>query len=215
MKPAFTLTRRVGLAGMAAALGITGCTFLGPRAERWTPPPAGASWEIAQRNTGSYGKDAHVRVTRGEAIWQGAPVITFVSSQGTTTLAAPNGHWIAVVGRDGKTLMSWDPPLGFEYPMTVGKSWVSPFRMTLGASGKTVAYDLACKIESHEKVTVKAGTFDAFKVVCSTSIGNEETYWTHPDMGVFIKTRLRRTDKSPFGPGTQDAELVAAPALSN
>ena len=64
-----------------------------------------------------------------------------------------------------------------------------------------------------EKVTVKAGTFDTFKVVCTTDIGNEETYWTQPDLGVFIKTQLRRTDKSPFGPGTQAAELVSPPAL--
>lgn len=213
MKPALKFTRRIGLLGMAAALAIGGCAVLGPRAERWTPPPAGSSWEVAQRNTGSFGKDAVVRLTRGEGVWQGSSVIAFVTSQGMTTLARPNGHWIAVVGRDGKTVMSWDPPLGFEYPLVVGKSWVSPFRMTLGASGKTIAYDLSCKIESHEKVTVKAGTFDAFKIVCTTNIGNEEIYWANPDVGVFIKTQLRRTDKSPFGPGTQEAELTSAPAL--
>ena len=213
MKPALKFWRRTGLTGLVLALVIGGCAFLGPKAERWTPPPAGASWEMAQRNTGSYGKDALVRLTRGDGMWQGAPVITFVGSQGVTTMARTDGRWIAMVGRDGKAITSWDPPLGFEYPMTVGKSWVSPFRMTLGASGKTIAYDLACKIESHEKVTVKAGTFEAFKIVCNTNIGNEEIYWANPDVGVFIKTQLRRTEKSPFGPGTQEAELVSAPAL--
>lgn len=213
MKPALKFTHRMALLGMATALGVGGCAYLGPRAERWTPPPAGSSWEMAQRNTGSYGKDAQVRLTRGEGVWQGHAVITFVGSQGMTTLARPNGHWVAVVGRDGKAVMSWDPPLGFEYPMVVGRSWVTPYRMTLGATGKTIAYELACKTESYEKVTVKAGTFDTFKVVCTTNIGNEEIYWTQPDLGVFIKTQLRRTDKSPFGPGTQEAELVSPPAL--
>lgn len=204
--------RRLLWLGLAAASLISGCASLEPRAERWTPPPAGSSWEIAQHNMGSYGKDAVLRVTRGDGVWQGAPVITITNSLGMTTMTAPNGHWLAVVGRDGKPIMNWSPPLGFDYPLMVGKSWTTAYRMTL-ANGKTVPYDLSCKIESYEKVTVKAGSFDAFKIVCATNIGNEETYWTKPDMGVFIKTSLKRTDKSPFGPGTQEAELVSVPAL--
>ncbi len=213
MKDILQLPRLASLAGLAFALAASGCAGLGPSAQRWTPPPAGATWDVDQRNTGSYGRDARVQVTRGEGTWQGVPVVTLASSQGTTTQVAPNGHWIAVTGRDGKALTSWDPPLGFEYPMTVGKSWVTPYRMTVAASGRTIAYELACKVESHEKVTVRAGTFDAFKVACSTTIGNEETYWTNPDMGVFVKTSLRRLANSPFGPGTQETELVSAPAI--
>lgn len=210
MKSVWSARRRLALLGMATALGIAGCAGFAPRAERWTAPPAGSNWEVAQRSTGSYGKDILLRVTRAEAVWQGKPVLTFVNSLGMTTVLAPSGHWVAITGRDGQTITSWDPPLGFDYPMTVGKSWTTPYRMTLG-NGKTVPYDLSCRIEAHEKVTVPAGTFDAFKVACTTNIGNDETYWINPDMGVFIKTQLRRTDKSPFGPGTQEAELVTAP----
>lgn len=199
--------------GLAAASLVSGCAGLEPRADRWTPPLAGSSWQMAQRNTGSYGKDVAFRVTRGDGIWQGAPVITIANSLGMTTMTAPSGHWIAIVGRDGRPVMSWSPPLGFEYPLTVGKTWTTSYRLTLHARGNTIPYDLSCKVESYEKVTVKAGSFDAFKVVCTTNIGNEETYWTNPDMGVFVKTSLKRSDKSPFGPGTQEAELVSAPAL--
>lgn len=206
--------RHVLWLGLATAGLISGCASLAPSAERWTPPPAGSSWEMAQRNTGSYGKDVQFRVTRGDGVWQGTPVVTLSNSLGMTTMAAPDsGRWIAIVGRDGKALTSWDPPLGWEYPLAVGKSWTTRYRMTLHASGRTVPYDLSCKIESYDKVTVKAGTFDAFKVVCATTIGNEEIYWTQPDMGVFVKASLRRTDKNPAGPGTQEMELVSAPAL--
>lgn len=198
--------------GLAAAGLVSGCAGLAPRAERWVPPPAGSSWEIAQRNTGSYGKDATMRVTRGDGVWQGAPVVTITNSQGLTTMVAPNGHWIAIVGRDGKPVMSWSPPLGFDYPLTVGKTWSTSYRLTLHARGNTIPYDLACKVEGYEQVAVKAGSFDAFKVVCTSNIGNEEIFWTSPDRGVFIKTSLKRTDKSPFGPGTQEAELASAPA---
>lgn len=205
------MRRAAACGGLAALLAASGCASIEPRAERWTPPAPGSSWEIAQRNTGSYGKDVQLRVTRGDGVWQGAPVITLSNSLGVTTMVAPNGHWIAIVGRDGKPMSSWDPPLGFQYPLTVGSAWSTPYRLTLG-NGKTIPYTLSCKTESHEKVTVQAGTLDAFKVVCTTDIGNHETYWTHPDLGVFVKTKLVRDDKSPFGPGTQEAELVSLPA---
>ncbi len=213
MKHVQLFTRRANLAMAAAASIVTACAVWGPRAERWRAPTAGASWEVAQSNTGSYGKDMVLRITRGDGIWQGQPVMTLANSQGMNTVITPTGHWIAIVGRDGRTLTRWDPPLGFEYPITVGKSWVKAYRMTFGAQGKTLPYDLNCTVQSHEKVTVRAGTLDAFKIVCSTNIGNEETYWINFDQGVFIKTDLRRTTKSPFGAGTQQSELVLAPSL--
>lgn len=213
MKTASQNACRAAMGGMAIALATAGCAVLAPHSERWTAPPPGASWEIAQRSTGSYGRDAVLQVTRGDGSWQGAPVVTLANSLGMTTMTQPNGHWAAIVGRDGKAVMSWDPPLGFDYPLSVGKSWITPYRMTIGASGRTIAYDLSCKVGAYEKVTVKAGTFDAFRIDCSTTIGNEETYWTRPDMGVFIKTSLRRTDRNPFGAGTQEVELVSVPTV--
>lgn len=213
MKKAEFVARLLSLSGLGLVLLASGCAFMEPRAERWTAPPVGSSWDMMQRNTGSYGKDAALRVTRGDGVWQGAPVVTISTSLGMTTMTAPSGHWIAVVGRDGKPVMSWSPPLGFDYPLTVGKTWTTSYRLTMHARGNTIPYELSCKVASYEKVTVTAGVFDAFKVMCTTNIGNEETYWTNPDLGVFIKTSLKRTDKSPFGPGTQEAELVSAPAL--
>ena len=204
--------RLAALVGLAVLLAASGCASPGPRAARWTPPPVGATWEFDQRSTGSYGRDALVQVSRGDGTWQGQSVVTLATSLGTNTQALPNGRWMAITGRDGQALMSWDPPLGFDYPLEVGKSWVTPYRMTI-ASGRTIAYDLTCKVESHGKVTVKAGTFDAFQVACTTTIGNEETYWANPDMGVFVKTRLRRLASSPLGAGTQESELAAVPAV--
>ena len=66
-----------------------------------------------------------------------------------------------------------------------------------------------CIRDSHGDVTVPAGTFKAFKVTCTTTIGNEDTYWRSPDLGVYVKSSLRRTEKSPFGAGTQESEMVS------
>ncbi len=208
-------SRRTLLGALSLTLLASGCAVLGPHAERWTPPPLGASWEVAHSNTGSYGNDAVVRYTRGEGLWQGEPVITMAASTGVTLMVGPDGHWRALVGPEGRTITSWHPPLGFQYPLTVGKSWVTAQEMMIGASRLAVSYDLACKVEAHEKVAVRAGTFDAFKVACTTTIGNEETFWVNPQMGVFIKAQLRRSERNPLGAGTQDSELLSAPMRRN
>jgi hypothetical protein len=207
LKPRYLLW--CGLATLVSA-----CANLEPRADRWTPPPVGSSWEVAQRNSGSYGKDVQMRVTRGDATWQGNPVVTLSSSLGMTSMLAPDGwRQVAIVGRDGKPLQSWDVPVGLVFPLTVGKTWRTSHKLTIHATGKEIAYDFPCKVESHEDVAVRAGTFKAFKTVCLTTLGNDDSFWYSPDVGLVIKTFLKRDEKSPFGPGTQQTELVSVPVL--
>lgn len=200
---------------MAALVAIIGgCAAPEPQLTDWTPAPLGATWEIAQRNTGSYGKDAQFKVTRGDTTWKGMPAITMKTSQGGTIVARPSdGKWLAMLGPDGKPAMSFDPPIGWELPLHVGKSWATKHRLTVGATGQTLDYEFACKVEAFEKVTVRAGTFDAFRVHCNPSSGSDETYWSSPGLGPFVKTRLIRPAGSPSGQGTQEAELVAKPSF--
>jgi hypothetical protein len=195
-------------AGFAAV--VSGCAAFGPQADGWVPVPAGATWEMAQRNTGSYGKDVRLKITRGDTTWNGAPAVTFANSLGATVIAQPaDGNWIAVLGRDGKPMVSFDPPIGWQWPLKVGKTWTTQHRMTMHATGKSVDYDFSCNVEDFEKVTVGAGTFDAFRVRCKSNVGTDETYWSSPGLGPFVKTSLRRDAKYPSGPGTQESELVA------
>lgn len=195
-------------AGMAVL--AAGCASVEPRLDAWSAPAAGASWEFAQKNTGSFGKDAQLRVTRGDGTWQGKPAVALTNSMGISTMATPEqGRWHAIVGKDGKPMMSWDPPLGWEYPLAVGKTWTTAYRMTLHGKNLTIPYELSCKVESYGDLAVKAGSYKAFKIVCASTIGNEETFWMSPELGVFIKAKLTRAANSPFGPGTQESELVA------
>lgn len=181
-----------------------------PSYDHYVAPPVGATWTISQKNTGSYGKDVQLRVTREEGSWQGRPAIAFANSAGATTMAVPDtGRWLAIVGPGGKPLTSWAPALGWEYPLAVGKSWTTPYRMTVHATNTTIPYDLSCKVEGFEDVTVPAGSFKAYKIRCTTTIGTDETYWTSPELGVFVKASIRRSANSPFGPGTQESELVS------
>jgi hypothetical protein len=203
--------RKAAVLGAVAAV-LAACTASAPVMERWTPAPSGASWEVAQRNTGSYGKDAQLTWTREDTRWKGAPAIALRSSGGMTIMAEPvGGRWMAIVGAEGRPMLSYDPPIGWEYPLHVGKSWTTRERMTLHASGKTLEFDFNCKVEAFEKVTVRAGSFEAFRIHCTTSIGNDETYWISPGLGAMVKMQLRRDATNPFGAGTQDQELVRRP----
>lgn len=198
-------------------LGIGGVVFLGscatvgqPEVGQWNIPRSGSTWTIAQHNTGSYGKDIQYDIKRGETVWQGQAAVALTNSvTGMTVMAHPDGgKWMAIVGRDDKPLLTYDPPVGFQYPLKVGKEWATTHRMTMVAKGNTSEFVYACKVASYEPVTVRAGTFNSFKIDCKGP-GYEDTYWSSPEYGVFLKTNLRRLADHPQGPGTQEAELVA------
>lgn len=211
MKPNANLKHVLTLTGLFIVLISGGCATLEPRAEKFFSPSIGSTWEIAQRNTGSYGKDVKFHVTRGEGTWQGIPQITMSNSLGVTTIFTHEGGQYAIIGRDGKPLMSWDPPIGFQFPLTVGKTWTTSHKLTVHATAKTFSYDFPCTVENYDDVSVAAGTFKTFKIKCLPTIGNEEDFWFSPDLGLSVKTSFKRTDKSPFKPGTQEAELVTLP----
>jgi hypothetical protein len=204
-----TLKWSIGGGVVAAFLG--GCTSPGPlETATWNIPQAGSSWTVAQRNTGSYGKDTQFDVKRGKTVWQGQPAVTLTNSvTGNAIVArADNGSWMAIVDRDGKPVFTYDPPIGFQHPLTVGKEWVTTHRMTTVASGRTNEFQFSCKVEAYEPVTVRAGTFNSYKVHCK-GLGYDDTYWASPDYGMFLKTKLRRFADYPQGAGTQEAELLA------
>ncbi|MEJ8835042.1 hypothetical protein [Ramlibacter sp. AN1133] len=199
-------------AALAACVGSGGGAGGGPVMSHWTPAPPGTTWQVVQRNTGSYGQDAQVTWTREDTRWKGAPAIGLKSSMGTVIMTEPvGGRWVSVVDTGGKPVLSYDPPIGWQFPLKVGKTWSQHERMTLHASSKVVEFDFACKVEAFEKVTVRAGTFDAFRIHCKTP-GTDDIYWISPRVGPFVKTQLRRDANSMFGAGTQEQELVSAPA---
>jgi hypothetical protein len=187
-----------------------GCAMLAPTVDTYEPPPLGSSWTVSQRNTGSYGKDVQYQVTRGEGTWQGKKVIAFKSSRGATIMAAPDsGGWLAIVGADGKPVLSWEPAIGWQYPLYVGRTWTTSHRQTMHAANRTLSLDSTCKVEGYGDVSVAAGTFKAFEIACSNTVGSNDRYWYSAEMGIFVKTNLTRDAKSPAGPGTQQAELVS------
>lgn len=197
-----------GLAvGVAAAL-VGGCASFGEPEAAWNIPQPGSTWTVAQRNTGSYGKDIQFEWKRGVGVWQGQPAVTLTNSvTGNTIMAKPGvGGWMAIVDRDGKALVTYDPPINFQLPLKVGKAWATTHRLGF-ADGKTAEIVYACKVEAYEPVTVRAGTFNSYRVGCK-GLGYEDVTWYSPDFGMFLKTDWRRSAEHPQGVGTQQQELV-------
>jgi hypothetical protein len=195
-------------AGLAAALVAGGCAMLEPKAERYVAPPVGSAWTQAQRNTGSYGSGtAQVSFKRGERMWEGKLMGTIESPQ-QVILATSDGSWAAILSPDGKPILSYEPPLDYDWPLVVGKTWTKSYRMTVIAKNQVIPFDATYKVEAYEDVTVPAGTFKAFKISMS-SFGFQDMYWFVPELGIFAKQSLVRNDKSGYGPGTREVELIS------
>ncbi len=193
------------LAATAAAL-VAGCATQVGTADGWNIPSSGSTWQIEQRNTGSYGKDVTNKVTRGDSVWKGQQVVTLANSNGFTVLALPDGRWTAMLGRDGKLFMTFDPPIGYLYPLSVGKSWNTKHKVTM-ASGAVTDLTYSCKVADREKVSVPAGTFDTFKIVCDSPTTHDVS-WTIPELGMHAKQQFERLPGHPQGAGTQRSQLI-------
>jgi hypothetical protein len=99
--------------------------------------------------------------------------------------------------------------VAWELPLEVGKKWTRKYSFTIHAANRTLAIEDAQVVEAYEDVSVPAGTFKAWRVRSTDNLGNENTQWYAPDLGVFVKQSLRRTAKNAAGAGTRDIELIS------
>jgi hypothetical protein len=179
-----------------------------PKAERYVAPALGTTWQSMRSDSGSYGSGAaKTSSRRGERLYRGEQVLTFEGSE-ANIFATPTGSWIGFFNGD-TPVMTWDPPLNWEWPLEVGKTWTREQRVTIHAAKRTIPYTITQKVEAYEDVTVPAGTFKAFKLSTVTSLGDENVVWFSPAHGVFVKQSLKRTAKHAQGPGTREIELLS------
>jgi hypothetical protein len=207
MKTTHSLKLYLVIASVALVLALGGCATV-PNAERYSAPPLGASYTGSQSNTRSFGSGTSQITTKvAERVWEGKRVTAFVTPAGTM-LCTGDGQWPAFLGPDDKPIMSWDPPIGFDWPLAVGKTWTKSYRMTVHATKQTIPFDSTWKVASYEDVTVPAGTFKTFKVSYSDTVGSETVQWMSPELGIFVKRVEKRTSKPPAGPGTRESQIV-------
>jgi hypothetical protein len=194
---------------LALALVSVGCAMMTLKAERYVAPLPGTTYTMARSDTGSYGSgNSQITSKVIERMWEGKRVTAIVSQAGALLLNS-DGCWPAFLAPDDKPIVSYEPPIGYEWPLEVGKTWTKSYRVTMHATKQTIALDSTWKDEAYEDVTVPAGTFEAFKVSYSDTVGSETVQWSSPELGIFVKRMERRTNKHASGPGTRESQLVS------
>jgi hypothetical protein len=213
MKPMLATLQRA-IAPLSLAMLLSACAAVAP-GDHYTAPPAGMSFTSAYTDSGSFGSGKSVVpsqvVARG---WNGTPAVGFQNPQGTLIML-PQGTFVGLLGPDGKMAISWEPGTVWDFPLTVGKSWTKQYKAKFHAQNREVPFETKQVVEAYEEIVVPAGTFKTFRVRSSDTLGNENVHWFAPDVGIFVKTSLRRTDKNASGAGTRETELQTLKRSSN
>jgi hypothetical protein len=198
------------IATLVAALG--GCASPPPTAQRMDMPPMGTVTTYHRISSGSFGTyDGQVVWTHAPATWEGKPVIAFGAPQAGVALHDPVSFaQVASLTPNGKPYVSYDPPIDYAWPLTVGKAWRSVNTVTVHATGQKTPVTTDFKVSAFEKVTVPAGTFNAYRIEWVSSQGERETRWVAPADGIAtVKRHVERVASHPQGPGVLDAELLS------
>ncbi len=205
--------RATVLAVTAAALLLgAGCASTPPSATQMAEVPAGIVNTYHRKSSGSLGVfDGPVVWKMSHSTWKGQPVLAY-ASPGGTSLHLPLTHGlVANLNPQGQPVMSYEPAIDFPWPLQVGKTWSTQHQVTLYPSGNVVPLRLQGKVEAYEAVTVPAGTYQAFKLVWTSDLGETETRWVAPADGISpIRRHVERLASHPQGPGVLDAELLSS-----
>jgi hypothetical protein len=198
----------LAIAGLMLALVSASCA-MAPVADRWVAPPIGSTYTISQSDTGSFGSGTkQITLKVAEHMWDGKRMLAYVAPTGVN-LTTLDGRWPVILGPDDKPIMTFDPPIGSDYPLEVGKTWTRSYRVTVHAANQTIPFDTTWKVEAYEDITVPAGTFKAFMIIYSDTLGTEQVTWSNPEVGMWIKRIETRTAKHRAGPGTREYQLVS------
>ena len=109
--------------------------------------------------------------------------------------------------RDGKPVQTYDPYEAlYDWPLFVGKSWVSEFRIRDYVREQTVALKYEFRVEVFEEVATPGGIFKSFRI---RRDGPDDRYivWFNPELGVEVKRVWERFSSHRLGPGTNEMEL--------
>ncbi|MBX3611255.1 MAG: hypothetical protein KF871_15290 [Hydrogenophaga sp.] len=209
-------TRRANVllmtATAAAVVLSAGCASTPPVAERMVPDPMGTVTTFHRKSSGSLGIfDGKVTWTHAPASWQGKPMIAFGAPQAGVSLHDPVTFDVVAYQRpDGSPLAAFNPPMGYRWPLELGKTWTSTHEVTNFVTGAKRTLTIQWKVVAYEDVTVPAGTFKAWKLQWTDNLGEAETRWAAPADGLAtIKRHVERPASHPQGAGVLDAELLS------
>lgn len=209
----FDRRRWLALAASAAGvLALAGCAAYPPVADAYARNPDGTAYSYWRTTTGSFGNaEGRVDWRIARQAWQGREVLASVSPQAGTTLYESGTHAVvAQLNPAGQTVVVYDPPLGPRMPMVVGDRYTTSHKVNMPLAGRSLTMEVQWVVEAHERVTVRAGSFDAWRWAGTNSFGEVERIWTNPGQGLgVIRREITRPASHPQGAGTLTGELIA------
>ena len=208
MKITTTLSMLAGMALIPFSLALA--QIDAPRVERPVWPSPGSTWIVRTKSTGSLGSGSKTATWQalGEQNWEGRRVIGLTSGQGFYLYFDDSRRIVAQV-RYWKPVQTYDPYEAlYDWPLFVGKSWVSEFRIRDYVREQTVALKYDFRVEEFEEVATPAGVFKTFRI---RRDGPDDSYivWFNPELAVEVKRVWERFSSHRLGPGTNEMELVS------
>jgi len=208
MKIIATLCMLAGMALIPSSLVVAQTDA--PRVERPVWPAPGSTWIVQSNSTGSLGSGNSIVTWQalGEQDWEGRRVIGLTSGRGFYLYFDDSRRIVAQV-RDGKPVQTYDPYEAlYDWPLFVGKSWVSEFRIRDYVREQTVALKYNFRVEVFEEVATPAGVFKTFRI---RRDGPDDRYiiWFDPELAIEVKRVWERFSSHRLGPGTNETELVS------
>jgi hypothetical protein len=174
-------TRRTASSGGPAPV-VSGAPAATP-----LPLKPGSEWAYRWETTG--GKGTFVFVLDREESRDGST--WYVVKSGTREL-----FWrtkdlaLSVDAVNGEVETKRSPPMEmFRFPLAVGTQWEQTYTLERPKERQTEEIQTSCKIESEEVVVVPAGSFRAFKSVCSNKRTGRMlvTLWYSPEVRSFVR----------------------------
>ena len=200
----FFLLATLGLPGLVVAQTDVS------RVERPAWPPVGSTWTARMTSTGSLGSGSQDVTFRalGEVDWDGRRVMGIANSSGLHLYYDASRRIVAQV-RDGKPVQTYDPfEALYEWPLFVGKSWVSDFRIKDYARDQTTSLRYDFRVEVIEEATTPAGAFKTFRIR-RDSPDDRYVVWFDPGLGIEVKRDWERFASHRLGSGTNKLELLS------
>ncbi|MGA8390637.1 MAG: hypothetical protein WB775_00750, partial [Burkholderiaceae bacterium] len=129
-------------------------SFAQPVAESPAATPAGTVMTFHRKSSGSLGTfDGPVVWTFTHGTWEGRPAVIQMARLGGAAFDPKTHANMANLDAEGKATMVFDPPVGYQWPLQVGKTWTSKHTATTPATGRSVPLEVNWKVEAWEDVT--------------------------------------------------------------
>jgi hypothetical protein len=181
-----------------------------------TPKPSSASKDELGKPTWAVGDEWSYRWEsprgKGTFVWV---VDRFETVEGIESAVLRTGERELFYRRDDGALhlekvggiveVRTSPPLVMiSWPLEVGKTWTPAYTRDAVVTRQTNEMLLECRVADQESVTVAAGTFRTFHIVCLNQRSGSMSFeiWYAPEVGNMVK------DRTSFSYGMRERELL-------